>query len=79
MAEIQLHIKNDFAVTGWMICVIPHIRKDAKYLSDSDHRKQVIMLSNEVYSVQNKSRFTAISSSYAPENNVLIALLTCFL
>ena len=24
-----------------MICVIPHIRKDAKYHSDSDHRKQV--------------------------------------
>ena len=24
-----------------MLCVIPHIRKDAKYHSDSDHRKQV--------------------------------------
>ena len=24
-----------------MLCVIPHIRKDAKYHSDSYHRKQV--------------------------------------
>ena len=37
----QLHINTDFAVTGWMLCVIPHIRKDAKDHSDSDHRKQV--------------------------------------
>ena len=35
------HINNDFAVTGWMLCVIPHICKDAKDHSDSDHRKQV--------------------------------------
>ena len=26
----QLHIKTDFAVSGWMLCVIPHIRKYAK-------------------------------------------------
>ena len=31
----QLHINTDFSVTGWMLCVIPHIRKDAKYHSDS--------------------------------------------
>ena len=37
----QLHINTDFAVTGWMLCVITHIRKDAKYHSDSDHRKKV--------------------------------------
>ena len=37
----QLHINTDFAVTGWMLCVIPHIRKDAKYNSDRNHRKQV--------------------------------------
>ena len=39
--ERQLHINNDFEVTGWMLCVIPHIRKYAKEHSDSDHRKQV--------------------------------------
>ena len=37
----QLHINTDFTVTGWMLCAIPHIRKDAKDHSDSDHRKQV--------------------------------------
>ena len=37
----QLHINTDFAVTGWMLCVILHIRKYAKYHSNSDHRKQV--------------------------------------
>ena len=35
----QIHINTDFTVTGWMICVIPHIRKDEKDYSDSDHRK----------------------------------------
>ena len=35
----QLHINTDFAVTRWMLCVIPHICKDAKYQLDSDHRK----------------------------------------
>ena len=37
----QLHINTDFAVTGWMICVIPHILKDAKDHSDMNHREQV--------------------------------------
>ena len=39
--KIKLHINNDFAVTGWMLCVIPKICKDEKYHSYSDHRKQV--------------------------------------
>ena len=37
----QLHINTNFAVTGWMLCVITHICKDAKDHSDSDNRKQV--------------------------------------
>ena len=37
----QFHINTDFAVTRWMLCVIPHISKDAKYNLDSDHWKQV--------------------------------------
>ena len=37
----QLHINTYFSVTGWMLCVFPHICKDAKYHSDSNHRKQV--------------------------------------
>ena len=37
----QLHINTDFSVTVWMLCVIPHIRIDAKDHSDRNHRKQV--------------------------------------
>ena len=37
----QIHINTDFSVTGWMLCVIIHIRKDVKDNSDSDHRNQV--------------------------------------
>ena len=37
----QLHINTDFSVTGWMLFVIPHIRKDENDNSDSDHKKQV--------------------------------------
>ena len=37
----QLHINTYFAVTGWMLCVITNICKDAKDHSDRNHRKQV--------------------------------------
>ena len=37
----QLHMNTDFAVTGWMLCVITHISKYSKYHSDSDHGKKV--------------------------------------
>ena len=37
----QIHINTYFSVTGWMLCVIPHIFKDAKNHSDIDYRKQV--------------------------------------
>ena len=37
----KLHTNIDFAVAGCMLCVIPHIRKDAKDHSDRNHRKQV--------------------------------------
>ena len=41
MTERQIHINTDFTVTGWMLCVIPHILKDAEDHSDSDHKKLV--------------------------------------
>ena len=37
----QLHVNTYFAVTGRMLCVIPHILKDTKDHLYSDHRKQV--------------------------------------
>ena len=46
----KLHVNTDFSVTGWMICVITHIRKDAKYDSDSDHIKQVNNFINTLFS-----------------------------
>ena len=48
--KIQLHINTDFAVTGCMLCVIPHIRKYAKDHSDSDNRKQVNNVINTLFS-----------------------------
>ena len=36
-----MHINTDFTVTGWMLCVIPHICKYEKDYSDSDHSKLV--------------------------------------
>ena len=39
--ERQLQINTDFAVPVWVLCVIPHIRKDAKDHYYSDHIKQV--------------------------------------
>ena len=50
----QLHINTDFAVTGWMLCVIPHIRKDAKYHSDRNHRKQVNNVIKILFSVSSE-------------------------
>ena len=48
----QIHIKTDFEVTGWMLCVIPNILEDAKYHSDSNHSKQVMgyLKKNSCYS-----------------------------
>ena len=37
--KIQIHINFDFLATVWMLYVIPHICKDAKDYSGSDHRK----------------------------------------
>ena len=45
----QLHINTYFAVTGWMLCVITHICKDAKYHSYSDHGKQVNNVINTLF------------------------------
>ena len=46
----QLHINTDFAVTGWMLCVIPHISKDAKDHLYSDNRKQDNNVINTLFS-----------------------------
>ena len=37
----KIHINTDFKVTGWVLCVVPHMRKKVKYHSDSDNRKHV--------------------------------------
>ena len=46
----QFYIYTDFVVTGWFLCVITHICKDAKYHSDSDNRKQVKNVINTLFS-----------------------------
>ena len=47
--KIQIHINTDFAFTGLMLCVIPHIRKNAKYNSYSDHRQQVNNVNKKLF------------------------------
>ena len=37
----QIHINTYFTVTGWMLCVITHIRKYSKYHSYSNNREHV--------------------------------------
>ena len=46
----QLRINTYFAVTGWMIFVIPRIRKDAKDNSDRNYRKQVNNIIKRLFS-----------------------------
>ena len=39
--EIGKHINNDYAVTGWTLCVILHIIEDAFKNSNGKHHNQV--------------------------------------
>ena len=56
---MQLHINTEFSVTGWMLCGTPHILKDAKYNSDSDHRKQVNnVIKTLFYGLSGEKQFT---------------------
>ena len=41
LVEEVIKHQHLFAVTGWLLCVIPHFRKDAKYHLESDNRKNV--------------------------------------
>ena len=35
------HINTDYSVTGWMLCVIPHIREDIFKNAQNKHHIQV--------------------------------------
>ena len=65
--KIQLHINADYAVTGWMLCVIPHIRKDAKDHSDSDHRKQVNNVVNTLFSGESEEEMDVTLDLFCTE------------
>ena len=39
--EREKHINTDYAVTGWMLCVIPHIREDVFKNAQNKHHIQV--------------------------------------
>ena len=38
---MEEHINTDYAVTGWMLCVIPHIREDVFKNAQNKHHIQV--------------------------------------
>ena len=55
-----LNVSTDFVVTGYMLCVIHHIRKGEIDHSDSDHRKQLKNLIKTLFHrlYEDKSNFT---------------------
>ena len=65
----KLHINTDFPVTGWMLCVLPHIRKDAKYYSDSDHRKKVNNVIKTLFSGASEEEMAATQDLFWTEYN----------
>ena len=66
----QLHINTDFAVTVWMLCVIPHIHKDAKYHSDSDHRKQFNNIIKTIFSGSSEEKMNVTIDVFWTEYTV---------
>ena len=43
--ERENHINTDYAVTGWMLCVIPHIGED---FFENAHNKHHIQVNNVI-------------------------------
>ena len=54
-------MKTYFAVTVWMVCVIPHIFKDSGDNFDVDHRKQVNNITKTLYGVLSEDEFAYCS------------------
>ena len=54
--EIQKHINADYAVTGWMLCVIPHIRKDVFKSSNINHMIQVNTVIKNLFAGQSEKQ-----------------------
>ena len=63
----QLHINTDFALTGWMLCVIPHIRKDAKDHSERNHRKQVNNVIKRLFSRSSEEKMNVTLEVFCTE------------
>ena len=40
LGKREVHINTDYATTGWMLCVIPHINNDIIDNPDGNNRKQ---------------------------------------
>ena len=45
----KLYINTYFVVTGWVLCLIPHIKKYASDHSDIDNSKQVNSIINTLF------------------------------
>ena len=52
------HINNDYAVTGWMLCVITHIREDVFKNAQNKHRIQVNNVIKTFFCWINRKRVT---------------------
>ena len=45
----EIHINTDYAIPGWMLCVISHIFKYVSENSNGNHRKQVKFFINTLF------------------------------
>ena len=52
------HINTDYAVTGWMLCVIPHIREDVFKNAQNKHHIQVNTVIKTLFSVSTEKIVT---------------------
>ena len=68
------HINTDYAVTSWMLCVIPHIREDVFKNAQNKHHIQV---NNVIKNLLQKVSIVPCNSfSVDPANKLLISVFT---
>ena len=69
--KIKIRINTDFSVTGWMLCVITHVSKDAKDHSNSYHVKQVNIVIKTLFHGLSEEKKWLILKTYS-----LLSILT---
>ena len=73
----EKHINTDYSVTGWMLCVIPHIREDVFKNAKNNHHTQVNTVIKSFFLDQLKKSYMKplISSGANIQISVIIIIL----